>query len=678
MTMEDQGIMALPQGMAMQGPTAQPAAQAIDPAAMAAFEQARMEADPKEFGDALLNEASNADPVTVQEFVSMLQRTNLPPEIIDALGQIVDMILAEPDKYDEIRKGLIAEGVPEDILPPEFDAAYFGALNMALDQMNANLMAPTQGFAMGGEAKMTPIASGLAGMGRNGDTRLAHINMSEARMLRRRGGSGTINPVTGLPEFFIKNVFKAVGSAFKSVGKAVTGAVKGIAKGIKSFASSTIGRIVTTVALGFFLGPAAASLLGVGATTAAGMAISGFVGGFGSTLLAGGKLKDALKVGALSGITAGALSGLGGAPLIGEATMTPGQALSQQFSKFTSGIQSLGTSAVPDGIPVESSKLSTTPIEGTTAPRPISPTTAEQLGASVDSFDAAQGAPFARPGGLGPVSPTTVDQLGASVDSFDAAQGTPFNRPYQQTPAEFMRSVEPRQLGPAPQPSASALGDIAPQAETSGFIDKAKGFYNEYLSPSRGMPTSQDIIDRANIIKSQFPGMTADAAYAAAEKQLAKEAPSFLYRYGPMAAATTGIAALSGAFTPKQPGPPGIVSRETGQDLLRKSPEIYGVTPGGGYITYGLPSFVFPPKFADGGIASLPSYAKGGTSEYPRRTGPINGPGTGTSDSIPAMLSDGEFVFTAKAVRAAGGGSRRAGAKRMYAMMKALERKANG
>ena len=29
----------------------------------------------------------------------------------------------------------------------------------------------------------------------------------------------------------------------------------------------------------------------------------------------------------------------------------------------------------------------------------------------------------------------------------------------------------------------------------------------------------------------------------------------------------------------------------------------------------------------------------------------VEGPGTGTSDSIPALLSDGEFVFTAKAVK---------------------------
>ena len=34
--------------------------------------------------------------------------------------------------------------------------------------------------------------------------------------------------------------------------------------------------------------------------------------------------------------------------------------------------------------------------------------------------------------------------------------------------------------------------------------------------------------------------------------------------------------------------------------------------------------------------------------------GEIDGPGTGTSDSIPAMLSDGEFVFTAKSVKQLG------------------------
>ena len=58
---------------------------------------------------------------------------------------------------------------------------------------------------------------------------------------------------------------------------------------------------------------------------------------------------------------------------------------------------------------------------------------------------------------------------------------------------------------------------------------------------------------------------------------------------------------------------------------------------------------------------------------FPRKTGAINGPGTGTSDSIPAMLSDGEFVMTSDAVRGAGMGNRMAGAKRMYDMMNKFE-----
>ena len=66
--------------------------------------------------------------------------------------------------------------------------------------------------------------------------------------------------------------------------------------------------------------------------------------------------------------------------------------------------------------------------------------------------------------------------------------------------------------------------------------------------------------------------------------------------------------------------------------------------------------------------------------------GYIEGPGTGTSDSIPATiyqnggpvqearLSDGEFVMTADAVKGAGGGNRNAGAAKMYEMMNQLER----
>jgi len=50
-------------------------------------------------------------------------------------------------------------------------------------------------------------------------------------------------------------------------------------------------------------------------------------------------------------------------------------------------------------------------------------------------------------------------------------------------------------------------------------------------------------------------------------------------------------------------------------------------------------------------------------------SGPVEGPGSGTSDSIPARLSDGEFVFTAKAVE-------EIGADNLKAMMDEAEMKA--
>ena len=56
--------------------------------------------------------------------------------------------------------------------------------------------------------------------------------------------------------------------------------------------------------------------------------------------------------------------------------------------------------------------------------------------------------------------------------------------------------------------------------------------------------------------------------------------------------------------------------------------------------------------------------------------GMIRGPGTGTSDSIPAMIYKNEFVMTADAVRGAGMGDRAKGAAEMYRMMNNLEGRA--
>ena len=65
---------------------------------------------------------------------------------------------------------------------------------------------------------------------------------------------------------------------------------------------------------------------------------------------------------------------------------------------------------------------------------------------------------------------------------------------------------------------------------------------------------------------------------------------------------------------------------------------------------------VMPQQMRYGGMVPM-AYAEGGnvaTEDFKRKNGGINGEGTETSDDIPAMLSDGEFVMTGQAVRGAG------------------------
>lgn len=628
--MEDQGIMALPQA-GMQAPTAQPVAQPGQ-AEMAAFEQARMQVNPKEFGDSLLEEARSADPAAVDEFIQLLSTINLPPEAIDALGQIVDAILADPQNYPQIRADLLAEGVPEEILPEQFDPGFFAALNMALDQLSARSMAPEpQAFAKGGIVQLSPIAASLANEGRRGDRLLAHITHGEARLLRRRGGSGTINPKTGLPEFFLKDLARGL----RNIGRGIGNAIKGLGKGIKKFASSTVGRVVTTVALGFFLGPAAAAAMGVSAPAAV-AAMSGFVGGFGSSMLAGQSLKNSLKTGAIGALTAGVATGLtpgAFSPVAGGPT-TFMEGLSQQADKFTGGIKSLlggNVSQVP-------------PSAAQVSPEAV-PSVAEKV-AQIQPEVVADSNVIRAP-------EMVATQPGAGVDVAGNAQGV-----------GRVPGTPPPPPGATPEPNFLDTASKSLDTASKGIMD----FY-------KAAPTQADL--QAEAVKRGFE------SYAKAPPEVQKlieKAASPAFGTGARLAGTgIGALALTGGFKQEPVKAPNIVPRKTGQELLAENPNLYGVTVGGAQTVYPRPMFL-----SNGGIAAvsprryaLGGYAGGGKAQnFPRRTGPISGPGTETSDSIPAMLSDGEFVMTAKAVRGAGGGSRREGARRMYQMMRAFERKA--
>jgi hypothetical protein len=130
--------------------------------------------------------------------------------------------------------------------------------------------------------QMQPVASGLAGLGRGGDTMLVHMQPREVAGLQSlamaHGGSLTINPHTGLPE--------------------------------AGFLGDILG-IVAPIALGTFLGPGAFGITGLGMT--------GLEAG-----LATGALGWALTGDPLKGLSAGlgAATGVGLGNSVAEAGIT--------------------------------------------------------------------------------------------------------------------------------------------------------------------------------------------------------------------------------------------------------------------------------------------------------------------------------------------------------------------
>ena len=130
------------------------------------------------------------------------------------------------------------------------------------------------------EGGLVEVADQLRQKGRMGDSILAHINPDEARMLKMMGGSGTINPETGLPEYFgFKDIIKVAAPIVGSVlggpaGAALGGAIGGAAGGggIKGALMGGLGSLAS----GFM---ANSALGGMGGGTGLGSIMNMFGGG---------------------------------------------------------------------------------------------------------------------------------------------------------------------------------------------------------------------------------------------------------------------------------------------------------------------------------------------------------------------------------------------------------------
>ena len=653
----EEGIMGLPQG---QTPTPYSSADAYE-AALAASSMI----DP------------TAAPAVRQALRESVADIYMPPEQLDVMIDLVEGLFEDPTSYPQTRARIIESGLlTEEDLPETFDPEFFGTMLLALNEVKLmqaeGAMAPMEtgpemsslppmGMAKGG---LADVAQYLASRGRGGDTMLAHITPEEAALLKRYGGSGTLNPETGLPEF----------NWISDRWKDFTGSVKKVL-------NTTVGRVVGTIALAAFLGPAGMGFMSTAA--AAGVASAAI------TLAGGGNLRDAL--------ISGALGYFGGGGSIGG--FSPTTAISGYLPAGLPGALKTGlsTAAVGTGLglvagmkPKDALKMGATAGVGSGLM-----TAGKEFLGNVGEVNQQQPSPVGQagtpeppgsvqpPGSATPIKPVGTAAETAPITTYaETAPIKTYTGTYTGDTPNFTETPRTSYIST----STGGASATAPTDFLGRTVQAATNFYKEYISPDR---------------PSVGPNTSA------------------LTRYGPLAAAGLGVTALAGGF--KAPPPDTRAADEARayrQDMQARAKErqdeldrlgygfdkgiaapqkptlvptpSYGSIPAVnaiGPVPMYMPTGItaqpqgIPQPYNVAGLYNIPEpyqpprmAAKGGEmTKFPRRTGPIDGPGTGTSDSIPAMLSDGEFVFTAKAVRNAGGGSRRKGAARMFKLMKMLE-----
>jgi hypothetical protein len=631
--------------------------------------------------DAVMVALQQRDPAMYAKIQQVLDEANLTPEQIEALDQLIQIIEQDPSRYKEIIQEMSGDGLDPADFPPEYSEEFMVLLKMIVygyRRRQSNQAPQPAPFARGGIAE---AARYLASQGRGEDTVLAHINPAEARMLKSRGGSGTINPATGLPEF----------GFLKSVGKAVGGAVKSVVGTVSKVLGPELTSIVATVG-GFMIGgPAGAAIAsslvayGQGASIKDAL-INGAVsyvgasygpmagaaaGGVGA-LAKGGSLKDAIKTAAISGAMAYGMQQMG---TLGSEGMAPeGTDFSRMGSLDANG------NFVPDTVATPGSISGVNPT-GTGTPV-VTPNTVSPFGLNAGP------APTAAPGGLNIGSAGNLPSLdfqapnyalNAPVSAPSAGISSLPNAAAPSSPG-FLSNLSSGNIMAAGKDAFSLAQQYPKTAMALGLA--ATGALGGFKS----QPTTAPGIVNPNITGETLVGQDP-------RKYVVQGMPGV--RYTP-----EGGIDYSGTNPPFQPNPafqssqtfatpqygtPGQPNYPTYTPPMMAAAPVAGNPVPQPYNTMGMYNFLpsnQPRYMADGGIASFfgpgQSVVQMNRGGYPRKTGQISGPGTETSDDIPAMLSDGEFVVTAKAVRGIGNGSRRAGAKKLYRMMHAMEKKAGG
>ena len=561
-------------------------------------------------------------------------------------------------------------------------------------------------FGDSGIAQFPALAERMAKYGRNEDNMLAHVaegelvipsQFLEDEVIKQRiydilteagvedpeayvvgAESNDLNPTTGLPEFFLKKLFKGIVKGIKKV-------VKGVIKVIKKIAPIVLPIVLAMTPLGPIFGAALGSGIG--------------------TLLNGGSIKDALKSalisGAIGGISAGFGAGGGQGSFmenVSEAASGFGARVGQTASGFTEGISSGSFGGFKDSFFAD-----------------YVPTPGAEVDKAANAFKLSEA-------GVEIVDPTVVQNAGGS--QYIVKQGDTLSEIAQANNTTVDAIAKASNIDPANINNIQIGQKLTLSGSTQAGADASRSFLEKTGDVMfRGGQSPEAIAGAQDLAGKEYLSKMAAANIAPTEAGLkaaqAAAGPGLLTRFGPSALAGTAVAAGAGFFdvpemeqatfldynsdgTPvtgrdlidADPGKYLVknlgqiqLNEETGEyepittDLAIMGEDTVGYVPPEQvavmpridpqqYLTSSTPGGPFARPYVTQGYQSA---AEGGPI-FPRRNGGI-APNEGTpgEDSVRAMLMPGEFVMTTDAVRGLGNGNLNNGIKNMYSVMRNLE-----
>lgn len=522
-------------------------------------------------------------------------------------------------------------------------------------------------YAKGGQAYgIKSLARELPKYGRYGDDMVAHISSDEAKLLMSLGGSGTINPQTGLPELFLKQAAKSVGNVFSGGAKAVTSGVKAIQNlpGIRQVSNvatqafrpidqalvgldKSVGRMVPggwgTVAsvAGSAMGLPTPALVGLGGLTGSGVLRKGGSFNLQGALIGGATAYASAKLGDYARAAApGAGEAVGPQLLAGGDDLLPGIGGSTGAAVIPESAMPQLLNAVPPPPPSIGSQIMSGNFGDALS----------QVGTNIGN--AASRAYTNIDEGLASLGTKATDAYKAAIDPAtytDAIESAGTN--LSQTGAGIKNLITgPAGVGKA----AAALSGVDP-VKMAGV-----GMF--------GLQSLAALDEQRDLLKQQLAaGNMAQAEYDQAVAEIDRQASIARDAVSKSPFSTNPDRSVTVSDTLYGQSDPNatLYGRGDSKSTLYAMGGQVDDELGGDYSAIGMDR-----GNLQKGLFGM-GYAAGGTPRF------LSGGGDGMSDDIPAVigskqparLADGEFVIPADVVSHLGNGSSKAGAKQLYSMM---------